>query len=337
MNSNFSASITQRLVDCAMGRAHADTVLRNGKWVCVQTGEIIPHTDIAIIDGRIAYVGPDARHTIGEFTDVIDAGNRYMVPGLCDAHMHVESGMLTVTEFVRAVIPHGTTAMFIDPHEIANVFGLRGVRLMVDEAQKQPIHVFVQMPSCVPSAPGLETPGDTIGPEQVEEAMAWEGVIGLGEMMNFPGVFNSDGLVHEEMAVTRRFGKTIGGHYASSDLGLPFHGYVAGGAEDDHEGTRVEDAIARARQGMKVMMRLGSAWHDVATQVKAITENGLDSRRRSHGSGHSARNCQRPAADEGHPNGNPQHRAALWRQSRPGHDRARTLRRHLDGNRALNV
>ena len=101
--------------------------------------------------------------------------------------MHVESGMLTVTEFVRAVIPHGTTGMFIDPHEIANVFGLRGVRLMVDEAALQPIHVFVQMPSCVPSAPGLETPGAVLGPEEVREAMTWPGMIGLGEMMNYPG------------------------------------------------------------------------------------------------------------------------------------------------------
>ena len=102
--------------------------------------------------------------------------------------MHVDSGMLTVTEFVRAVLPHGTTGMFIDPHEIANVFGLRGVRLMVDEAALQPIHVFVQMPSCVPSAPGFETPGAVIGPEEVAEAMTWPGIIGLGEMMNFPGV-----------------------------------------------------------------------------------------------------------------------------------------------------
>ena len=111
-------------------------------------------------------------------------------PGLLDGHMHVESGMLTVTEFVRAVIPHGTTGMFIDPHEIANVFGLHGVRLMVDEAAGQPIHVWVQMPSCVPSAPGLETPGASLGPEEVAEAMSWPGIIGLGEMMNFPGVYS---------------------------------------------------------------------------------------------------------------------------------------------------
>lgn len=274
----ITAQISQQLVDCAMGRIPADTVIRNGRWVCVQTGEIIPNTDIAIIGERIAFVGEDAGHTIGEKTAVIDAGGRYLVPGLMDAHMHVESGMVTVREFVRAVAPHGTTAMFIDPHEIANVFGLKGVRLMLDDARIQPIHVFVQMPSCIPSAPGMETSGATIGPAEVTEAMTWEGMIGLGEMMNFPGVYNSDTLVHEEMAVTRQANKTIGGHYAAPDLGLPFHGYAAGGPEDDHEGTRLEDAVARARQGMKVMMRLGSAWHDVAAQVKAVTELGLDSR-----------------------------------------------------------
>ncbi|MCB0102401.1 MAG: adenine deaminase [Anaerolineales bacterium] len=274
-----STKLTAALIDVAMGRAHADLVIKNGKWVSVQSGEIIPNTDIAVVQGRVAFVGRGASHTIGAKTKLIDANGKYLVPGLLDAHMHVESGMVTVTEFVRAVAVRGTTGMFIDPHEIANVFGLKGVKLMVDEAQKQPIHVWVQMPSCVPSAPGLETPGASIGPKEVTEAMTWKGIIGLGEMMNFPGVFMSDKKMLDEMSATHAAGKTIGGHYASPDLGLPFHGYVAGGAEDDHEGTRMEDAIARVRQGMKAMLRYGSAWFDVAAQVKAITEKKLDSRR----------------------------------------------------------
>jgi adenine deaminase len=274
-----STKLTRALVDTAMGRVPADTVIRNGKWVCVQSSEIIPRTDIAIKDGHVAYVGGDASHTIGKKTKVIDARGRYLVPGLLDGHMHVESGMVTVTEFVRAVAVRGTTGMFIDPHEIANVFGLKGVKLMVDEAQQQPIHVWVQVPSCVPSAPGFETPGAHIGPKQVAQAMKWKGVIGLGEMMNFPGVFMGDGNMLEEMSITHAHGKTIGGHYASPDLGLPFHGYAAGGAEDDHEGTRLEDAVARVRQGMKAMLRYGSAWFDVAAQVGAVTERGLDPRR----------------------------------------------------------
>ena len=279
MDIETIAESTKKLVDCAMGRLPADMIIRKGQWVSVQSGEIIPDTDIAILAGRIAFVGPDASHTLGQQTKVVEANGRFLVPGLMDGHMHVESGMLTVTEFVRAVIPHGTTAMFVDPHEIANIFGIKGVRLMVDEAADQPIHVFVQAPSCVPSAPGFETPGGSISTADVAEMMDWPGIVGLGEMMNFPGVFNSQEKVHTEMAATRAAGKVIGGHYASPDMGLPFHGYVVGGAEDDHEGTTVNDAIQRARQGMKVMMRYGSAWHDVAAQVKAITEKGLDPRR----------------------------------------------------------
>ncbi len=270
--------VSQQLVDVAMGRQPADLLIRNGRWVNVHSGEIIPNTDIAIKGSRIAYVGEDGSHTLGEETKVIEANGHYLIPGLCDAHMHVESGMVTVTEFARAVIPHGTTSMFIDPHEIANVLGLKGVKLMHDEAVNMPINVYVQMPSCVPSAPGLETPGATLGPAEVAEAMQWPNIIGLGEMMNFPGIFMSDGKMHAEVAETMKANKTVGGHYAALDLGLPFHGYVAGGPADDHEGTRVEDAVARVRQGMKAMLRLGSAWYDVASQVKAITEMGLDSR-----------------------------------------------------------
>ncbi|HEY3475676.1 MAG TPA: amidohydrolase family protein, partial [Anaerolineales bacterium] len=271
--------LTRSLVDVAMGRLPADLVIQNGQWVSVQSGEIIPGSDVAVKDGHIAYVGEDASHTIGKRTKVIDAQGRYLVPGLLDGHMHVESGMVTVTEFVRAVAVRGTTGMFIDPHEIANVFGLKGVKLMVDEAQKQPVHVWVQMPSCVPSAPGLETPGARIGPKEVARAMKWDGIIGLGEMMNYPGVAMGDDRMLEEMSAARASNKTIGGHYASPDLGLPFHGYVAGGAEDDHEGTVLEDAVERVRQGMKAMLRYGSSWHDVASQVGAITHLGLDSRR----------------------------------------------------------
>ncbi len=272
------AKCAKTLVDVAMGRQSADTLIRGGKWVNVHSGEVIPDTSIAISAGRIAYVGPDAAHTIGDGTNIIEADGRYLVPGLCDAHMHVESGMVTVTEFARAVIPHGTTSMFIDPHEIGNVLGLDGVKLMHDEALTLPINVFVQMPSCVPSAPGLENAGATLGVSDVETALQWPNIIGLGEVMNFPGVAAADEKMLGEIAATQLAGKTVGGHYASPDLGRAFHGYVAGGAADDHEGTRMIDAMARVRQGMRAMLRLGSAWYDVAPQIKAITEEGLDSR-----------------------------------------------------------
>ena len=272
------AECAPRLVAVAAGRAPADTVIRKGQWVNVHTREILPDSDIAIAEGRVAYVGPDASHCIGDDTEIIEAKGRFMIPGLCDGHMHIESGMLTPAEFAAAVIPHGTTSMFTDPHEIANVLGLEGVRMMHDEALMQPVNIFTQMPSCAPSAPGLETTGYEIGPDDVAEAMQWPGIIGLGEMMNFPGVVNGSQQMLAEIAATQNAGKTVGGHYASPDLGPAFHAYAAGGPADDHEGTCEADAIARVRQGMRSMMRLGSAWYDVETQITAVTEKGLDPR-----------------------------------------------------------
>src|SRR4029079_1510088 len=213
------------LVDVAAGRSPAETVIRGGRWGNVNSGEIVRDTDVAVAGGRFAYAGPDAGPAIGEKTKVIEAVGRYLVPGLVDGHMHVESGMVTVTEFARAVIPHGTTSMFIDPHEIANVLGLPGVKLMHDEAASLPINVLVEMQSCVPSAPGLENAGASLGVAEVKEAMAWPNIIGLGEVMNFPGVVANDPVMSGEIAATVKAGKTVGGHYASRDLGLPFHGY----------------------------------------------------------------------------------------------------------------
>lgn len=267
-----------RLIAVASGRSPADLVIRNGQWVNVHTREVLACHDVAVAAGRFAFIGPDASHCIGPQTEVIDAAGRYMIPGLCDGHMHIESGMLTPAEFAAAVIPHGTTTMFTDPHEIANVLGLAGVRMMHDEALMQPVNIFTQMPSCAPSAPGLETTGHEITPQDVAQAMAWPGIIGLGEMMNFPGVINADPKMLAEIAATQAAGKTVGGHYASPDLGRGLAAYAAGGPADDHEGTCEADAIARVRLGMAAMMRLGSAWYDVASQITAVTEKGLDPR-----------------------------------------------------------
>ena len=270
--------VATHLIAVATGRAPADMMIRGGRWVNVHTREILDDHDIAIVNGRIACVVPDATHATGPDTRIIDAKGRYMIPGLCDGHMHIESGMLTPAEFARAVIPHGTTSMFTDPHEIANVLGLDGVRMMHDEAMMQPVNIFTQMPSCAPSAPGMETTGYEITPQDVAEAMTWPGIIGLGEMMNFPGVTAADPKMLAEIAATQRAGKTVGGHYASPDLGPAFPGYIAGGPADDHEGTCEADAVARMRQGMRSMIRLGSAWYDVESQITAITEKGLDPR-----------------------------------------------------------
>ena len=270
--------LTRALADVAMGRRPADLVVRDGRWVNVCSGETIDHTDVAVYGGRIAYCGPDAGAMIGPETRIIEAKERYLVPGLLDSHMHIESSMLTVSQFARAVLPHGTTGAFIDPHEIANVLGLAGVKLMADEALSVPMALYVEVPSCVPAAPGFETTGGSIGPKEVEEALAWPNVIGLGEVMNYPGVAAGDEKLHAEIAATLRAGKIVGGHYASPELGSEFHAYAASGPSDDHEGRTVGDAIARVRQGMVALLRQGSAWHDLVGQLPAITKYGLDSR-----------------------------------------------------------
>ena len=267
-----------RLIAVAAGREAAELVVQNCRLVNVNSREILDGWEVAVVKGRFAYVGPNAKHCVGANTTVFDAKGKFIIPGLCDGHMHIESGMLTPAEFAAAVIPHGTTTMFTDPHEIANVLGLSGVKMMHDEALMQPINIFTQMPACAPSAPGLETTGFEIGAEEVAEAMKWPGIIGLGEMMNYPGVINGDPKMLSEMAETMDANKTVGGHYASPDRGIPFHAYVAGGPSDDHEGVAEDDAVARVRQGMRSMLRLGSAWYDVESQITAVTEKGLDPR-----------------------------------------------------------
>ena len=172
------AQVTEQLVAVAMGRQPAEVVIKNGRLVNVLTGEIQNGIDVAITHGRIAYVGEDASHTIGEATQVIDATDQYITPGFMDGHIHIESSMITVSEYSKAVVPHGTTAVYMDPHEIANVLGLPGIRLMIDESKHVPLRVFVAIPSCVPAAPALKTRGPALG--RVREAMEWEEVIGLG-------------------------------------------------------------------------------------------------------------------------------------------------------------
>ena len=148
--------MTRTLVDTAMGKLKADLVVKNASLVNVNSAEIIEGQDVAIKKDRIAFVG-NAEHTIGLTTRVLNANGRYLVPGFIDGHMHIESAMVTATEFARAALPHGTTTAFVDPHEIANVLGLRGVRFFLDESKGLPLKVLITFPSCVPAAPGFET------------------------------------------------------------------------------------------------------------------------------------------------------------------------------------
>jgi len=238
-------------------------LITNGKWVNVHSSEIIPGTDVAIKAGRFAAVGPDLGYTKGEATQVIDAGGRYLVPGLCDAHMHVESGMVTVTEFARAVIPHGTTSMFIDPHEIANVLGLDGVRWMLANAAQTPFHVLFGAPSCVP-ATAFETAGARLGVADVETLLATPGIGYLSEVMNFPGVLAGDPGLLAMIAAARRRGLPVDGH-APGLSGEAAAAYAAAGIGTDHECATLAEAEDKLRAGMAILIREGSAARNFET------------------------------------------------------------------------
>jgi adenine deaminase len=268
--------VTKLLVDTAIGREKADLVIKNGNLVNVSSGEVLEGVDVAVKKDRIALVGK-ADHTIGEDTVVFDATKKYLAPGFVDGHIHVESSMITVTQFAKAVLPFGTTSCFIDPHEIGNVLGLKGVKLMLEEGSGLPLKFFVSMPSCVPAAPGFENGGAVFGPREVEQAMEWEGVAALGEMMNYPGVLACDDNVHGEIAAALRAGRVVEGHDTSL-LGRELSAYAASGITSSHESVRKIDAIERVRNGMYAMLREGSAWLDVRETVKSVTEARIDPR-----------------------------------------------------------
>ena len=268
---------TAALCDVAIGRRPADLVIRGGRLVNVNTHEIQEGVDVAVSRERIALVG-DASACVGAETEIIDATGCYLTPGFMDGHIHVESSMLTLSQYGNAVIPHGTTAIFMDPHEIANVLGLKGVRLMLDEADEIDFRVYATVPSCVPAAPGFEDAGAVIGPAEIAEAMQWKHVAGLGELMNFPGVVNSDPEIHEKIRVTCESGKPVTGHFPISEGGAMLNAYVAAGVCSCHETVHAEDAVAKMRLGMYVKIREGSASQDLKDVIRAITEYGLSSR-----------------------------------------------------------
>ncbi len=268
--------VTQQLTAVATGRIPADTVIRGGQVVNVCTAEII-RADVAISAGRIALVG-DASRCIGEKTRVVDAAGRYIAPGFLDGHIHIESSMLSVGEYARAVVPHGTTGVYIDPHEICNVLGLDGVRWMLEDAARTPLKVMVTTPSCVPAVPGFEDTGGRITPQDIACSMDWPSVIGLGEMMNYPGVLNGADTVHAEIAATLQAGGIVTGHFPVSNAGGDLDGYIAAGIRCCHESTTAADALEKMRRGMYAQIREGSAWHDLHAVLPAVTAHQVDSR-----------------------------------------------------------
>ncbi|WP_302082728.1 adenine deaminase [Salinibaculum rarum] len=270
--------VSQHLVAVARGDADPETIVRNGALVNVHTGEIQPEMDLVIADGRIARVTDTGVVSGGEGTEEIDADGQFLAPGFLDTHVHYESSMVTATGFCRGVVPTGTTGAFMDPHEIGNVLGLDGIRLLLDEAADLPLKTFCTIPSCVPAAPGFEDAGAVIDSEDVRDALAWDDVVALGEMMNYPGVVAGDEEVHEKLAATYEAGLEATGHFASRETGASLDAFVAAGITSCHEAVRKEEALARLRKGMWTMLRQGSAWKDVPETIRAVTETNVDTR-----------------------------------------------------------
>ncbi len=266
------------LVNVAQGNMKASLVIKNAKLINVCTKEIIDNSCISVIDGRIAYVGNNVDYAIGENTLVIDAKGKYLAPAFMDGHIHIESSMLTVGEYAKAVVPHGTSGVFMDPHEICNVLGLDGVRCMLDDAKRTPLKAMMSTPSCVPAVPGFEDTGSHIGPEEVKVTQEWKECTGLGEMMNFPGVIYANPETHAIIGETLKAGKIVTGHYSMPETDRGLNAYIASGVRCCHESTREIDALSKMRMGMYAMFREGSAWHDLKEVVKSITKHNVDSR-----------------------------------------------------------
>lgn len=278
MNKRYELwEITKDLASAAMGITPAEMVIKNINLINVNTAEIMEGVDIAITKGRIALVG-DANHTIGNDTEIIDGTGYFASPGFIDTHIHVESSMLTVKEYARCVVPRGTTTIYMDPHEITNVLGMKGMELMIEDGRAVPMRVYATAPSCVPACPGFEDTGASVNSDDIREAMKIYEVKGLGEMMNFPGVLYGDENTHNELQETMKAGKVITGHYSVPETGKGLNAYISTGISCCHESVRKEDALWKMRLGMYTQIREGSAWHDLKETVRSITENKIDTR-----------------------------------------------------------
>ena len=269
---------SQRLVKVSTGAEKAELVIKNAKLVNVCTHEILDGISVAVACGRIAYVGENADIHIGENTVVIDAQGQYLAPAFMDAHIHIESSMLSVGEYAKAVVTHGTSGVYIDPHEICNVLGLDGVKFMIQDSKRTPLKTMLTTPSCVPAVPGFEDTGAKIDPEDVAETMTWDECVGLGEMMNFPGILYANPHTHGIVGETLKAGKIATGHYSLPETDTGLNAYIASGVRCCHESTRAEDALAKMRMGMYALLREGSAWHDLKEVARAITDRTVDSR-----------------------------------------------------------
>ena len=286
---------TSQIKDALNRRAMIDTLLTPGKGAdLVLTGGQIINTitreiydaDLAVMDGRILMAG-DCRALIGEKTTVVDLGGMYISPGFIDSHMHFESSMLTITEFTRLSLPSGTTCLIADPHEIGNALGPVGMKAMADEALRMPQYVRLVVPALAPDCPLLETPGVSVDSRDMEDLLTYPGIVGIGELQGFSlarHVYEKTPEVVDDLlastAYARSLGLTVDGN--APDLfgeELASHILVTGGWCSCHETTTKEECVEKLRMGVHVFMREGSTQKNMAECIRAVTEEGLDSRR----------------------------------------------------------
>lgn len=249
----------QQKLSVARGERPAELVFKNANLVNVLSGEIYL-TSVAVEDGRVAGMGDY------EGRRVIDLKGAYLAPSLIDGHFHVESSMLTAAEFARAVVPHGTGVVVIDPHEYANVLGLDGIRYVLESSKNLPLDFFIMLPSCVPATP-LETAGARLTADDLRLMIADERIAGIAELMNYPGVYL--GLESELDKIQAGKGKNIDGH-APGLTGRNLNAYVLAGIRSDHESTELSEAQEKLRLGLHVLLREGSTERNLATLVPLV-------------------------------------------------------------------
>jgi len=254
----------EEIIQVAKGAKKADTVLRNGKLVNVLSGEIYS-ADVAIFQGKVIGIGSY------QGNEEIDLKGLYFCPGFIDGHVHIESSMVTIPEFAKAVVPLGTTSVIIDPHEIANVLGIEGIQYMLKSSKFNPLNVFIMLPSCVPATP-FETSGSNLRAFDLYPFLSEKWVLGLGEVMNYPGVLAQDSDLLDKIAMVQT--KKVDGH-APGLLGRDLCAYIAAGVSSDHEGTTVEEAKEKLRMGMYIMLREGSATKNLLDLLPLINHQNI--------------------------------------------------------------
>jgi adenine deaminase len=262
MNHKLSLELLQRRIKAARREIPSDLVLKKGRVVNVFSGEFL-ESDVAVHQGLIVGVGE--KYT-GE--QEVDVQGRYIVPGLIDGHMHIESTMLLPSRLVAALLPHGTTAIVADPHEIANVMGLEGIRFMLRESEALPFDIFFMAPSCVP-ATSLESSGASLEQEDLAPLRGEPRILGLAEMMNYPGVLGGDEKVLSKLQLFR--GSVIDGH-APSLCGYDLQAYCSAGVQSDHETSNAKEAEDKLRAGMRVMIREGTSAKNLEALIPLVNE-----------------------------------------------------------------